>query len=76
MPQVLVRDVDAATLGRLKSRARERGRSLQAELKDILAQAAAASPAATRARVRRVRAMFSGRTFSDSTALIRQDRAR
>ncbi len=40
MPQVLVRDLDAAVVERLKQRARRHGRSLQKEAKAILEAAA------------------------------------
>ncbi|GAA0603342.1 hypothetical protein GCM10009416_46260 [Craurococcus roseus] len=40
MAQVLVRDLPDETVARLKERAAEAGRSLEAELRDILNQAA------------------------------------
>lgn len=76
MPQVLVRQLDSSVVRKLKIRARRHGRSLQAELKHILEQAAATSPAEALARIEQVRAMFRGRRFSDSATLIRRDRAR
>ncbi len=76
MPHVLIRELDTRVVKKLKSRARLHRRSLQAELKDILERAASTSPADVLARVERVRAMFRGRRFSDSAALIRRDRAR
>lgn len=76
MARVLIRELDPRVVKKLKSRARWHRRSLQAELKDILERAAATSPADVLARVERVRAMFRGRRFSDSAALIRRDRAR
>ncbi len=76
MPQVLIRDLDPAVVRKLKSRARHHHRSLQAELKDVLEQAATMNAVDIRAKVKRIRAMFVGRTFSDSSTLIRRDRAR
>lgn len=76
MPQVLVRDLDSAVIKKLKARARRHRRSLQAELKEILEQTAALSSMDVRGRVDEVRAMFAGRMFTDSAALIRRDRAR
>ncbi len=76
MPHVLIRELDTRVVKKLKSRARLHRRSLQAELKDILERAASTSPADVLARVERVRAMFRGRRFRDSAALIRRDRAR
>lgn len=40
MPHLLVRDLDAGTVERLKLRARQHGRSLQGEVKAILQAAA------------------------------------
>ena len=77
MASVLVRDLDPAVVERLKVRAEENRRSLQKELKAILETAAAqATWAEARASAERVRQMLSGRQFSDSTELIREDRDR
>ena len=46
MPDVLVRDLSDRALELLKDQARSRGRSLQAELKHILEQAAQAADVA------------------------------
>ena len=75
MPQVLVRGLDPAVVRRLKSRARRHCRSLQAELREILEQAAHSAVDA-RARIKQIRVGFAGRPFSDSAALIRRDRSR
>jgi hypothetical protein len=76
MPQVLVRGVAPVVIRKLKARAQRHRRSLEAELRDIVETAARMDLADAVAMVRRVRAMFRGRTFSDSAALIRRDRAR
>jgi len=76
MAQVLVRGLDPATVEKLKDRARRNSRSLQAELKSILEQAAAKSTGDLRTAMKRVQAMFAGRGFSDSAELIREDRNR
>ncbi len=76
MAQVLIRDVNPATIEKLKKRARENGRSLQSELKQILENAAPYSFAEARAAAERVRKRLGGRRFSDSTALVREDRDR
>jgi plasmid stability protein len=77
MAQVLVRDLDAAVVGRLKERARRHGRSLQKEAKEILEAAAATLTMEEARRVSRGwHRRLSGRRFSDSTALIRKDRER
>ena len=76
MPQVLIRDVDAEVLERLKARAQRHGRSLQAELRDALRELSGVDKEAIQERLAKVRAMFAGRTFSDSVELIREDRER
>ena len=76
MSQVLVREVEPAVLDRLKRRARQNGRSLEAELRAILRQAAGLEMEAAVEQLRRIQEDFAGRTFSDSTELLREDRAR
>jgi len=76
MGQVLVRNLHAQVVRKLKLRARQHRRSLQEELKAILEHAAQQNPTDARAKVNQVRKMFAGRRFSDSSDLIRRDRAR
>lgn len=76
MAQVLVRDLAPAVVEKLKRRARQNGRSLEAELRSILQRAAGEGAEQLLAEVQRVRDMFAGRTFSDSAELIREDRDR
>ncbi len=76
MSQVLVRNLDVAVLRKLKARARKNGRSLQAEMKSILEQAARSDLAAARAAAARIRRQLAGRVHSDSAALLAEDRAR
>ena len=77
MPDVLVRDLSDRALDLLKGQARARGRSLQAELKHILEQAAqAADVEATRELADRIRRELAGRTLDDSPELVAEDRAR
>jgi len=76
MRQVLVRNLRASVVTRLKLRARQHRRSLQEELREILEHAAKQNTAAARASVDQVRKMFAGRTFRDSSELIQRDRAR
>jgi antitoxin FitA len=75
MGQVLVRNLPAEVVKKLKSRAKQHRRSLQEELKDILEQAAD-DVKDVQAKVNKVRKLFAGRKFSDSSDLIRRDRAR
>ena len=76
MSQVLVRNLPIEVVRKLKMRARQHGRSLQEELKNILEQAAQQNKKDVQAKVNEVRKLFAGRKFSDSSDLIRQDRLR
>ena len=78
MAQVLVRDIDDEVVRKLKKRAQQRGHSLQVELKSILEESAQfdyeLSWKAADRIYRKLKA--SGRTFSDSSTLVREDRER
>jgi antitoxin FitA len=76
MAQVLVRNLPTEVVRKLKMRAQQHRRSLQEELKDILEQAAQQNAKDVQAKVNQVGKLFAGRKFSDSSDLIRQDRAR
>lgn len=76
MAQVLVRDLENAVVAKLKERAKSRGRSLEAELRLILEQAAQDTRQQGLAELEQVRALFVDRTFSDSTEMLHEDRAR
>jgi plasmid stability protein len=79
MAQILVRGLDEALVARLKDRAKQNHRSLQGEVKAILEREAAM---ATKEEVRAIGEKWQrywkaqGKTFSDSTDLIREDRDR
>ena len=76
MPQIHVRDLDEKTIERLKKRAKRRGRSLQAEVKNILEQSAKIDMESARKLADKIRKSFGNRKFSDSVELIREDRDR
>ena len=77
MADILVRNLAPQTVKRLKTRARQHGRSLQGEAKIVLEQAAWLSPAQIAAMLERWQKHFAGRKFSSSSAeLIREDRER
>lgn len=77
MAQILVRDLDDATVARLKERAARGGHSPHNEVKAILEGAARSfSMEEARQSAARIRARLKGKTFSDSTELIREDRER
>jgi plasmid stability protein len=76
MSQVLVREVEPVVIEKLKQRAQLHGRSLEAELRLILRQAAGVDMEAALQELRRIQADFAGRIFADSTPLVREDRER
>jgi plasmid stability protein len=79
MADVLIRNVPQPLLEALKERSAQHRRSLQQELLSILESAIAGSAEGSPAQVAAVirnRLAESGRTFSDSAALIREDRER
>lgn len=76
MSDLLIRDLDPELLRRLKLRAKRRGRSLQAEVREILKNNTPLTVDEARERFAQVRAQLGGRKFSDSTDLVREDRDR
>jgi plasmid stability protein len=77
VPDVLVRDLDEATLAQLKDRAIGNGRSLGMELKLILEQAARqCNMAKTREMAEQMTNRLSNRSHTDSAQLLREDRLR
>jgi plasmid stability protein len=77
VPDILVRDLSERALELLKAQARARGRSLQAELKQILEQTAqAADVDAALAIADQIRHELAGRTLGDSAELVAEDRSR
>jgi antitoxin FitA len=74
---VIVRDLDPAIVEKLKARAADHGRSLQAELKAILeAQASQATKAEARALATSIRQRIGLRPQTDSGMLQAEDRER
>jgi plasmid stability protein len=59
----------------LKQRAKRHGRSLESEVRSIVRGAVEAG-GDWRQQVEQVRALFEGRTFSESSDLVREDRER
>ncbi|MBI3467022.1 MAG: hypothetical protein HY000_28745 [Planctomycetes bacterium] len=76
MAQVLVRGLDQETVERLRRRAESRGRSLQAELKEILERASRVDMLKARQLADQIRHSLEGPFHSDSASLIAEDRAR
>ena len=76
MAQLLVRNLNRMVVERLRRRARRGGRSVESEVRAILEQAAQADMASARTLANRIRTRLRGRRFSDSAALVREDRDR
>ena len=74
MSNLLIRNLDADVLRQLKAAARAHGRSLQAEIHDVLRHASARRLAETRRVSARWLKRLRGSTQSDRAALIRADR--
>jgi plasmid stability protein len=76
MTDILIRGLDAETVKRLKSRARQHRRSVQSEAKRLLEQAAGTGTADIATALDDWRRRFAGRKFASSVQLIREDRER
>jgi plasmid stability protein len=78
MPQLLIPDVETAIWEQLRERASRHGRTVETEAKAILTQAlrpAEADPWSAVDAIRQ-RLAATGRDFSDSVELLREDRQR
>jgi plasmid stability protein len=77
MADILIRGLPSAVVSRLKKRAASKGRSLQAELKELLVEAARPNDLAkVREIARQMRLRTSIRPQTDSVDLVREDRDR
>lgn len=75
MSQVIIRNIDKATIETLRASADRARKPLEQSLREILADAARAEKAAVLSHLRKIAAM-SLPTDIDATALIREDRDR
>jgi len=76
MPDVLVRGVDNEILTKLKKRAERNGRSLQTELVEVFNSLAESEPLSDADVAAQIKRSLRGRSFSDSSLSLREDRAR
>jgi plasmid stability protein len=76
MPDVLIRKVPERVLSRLKKRAAAHGRSLQAELQQVLADGTGPDLSKVRRLAAKMRRELAGRAHTDSVELVREDRDR
>ena len=76
MAEILVRDLDAEIVARLKNRARLHGRSLQKEIKLILEESTPVDIKQAAKLMESWQERLAGRAFADSAEQLRQDRER
>ncbi len=78
MATILIREVPRRTLQIAKRLAKKRHRSLQEEIRGMLIEIFDVQDGAWARRADRIRKRLTGtgKTFSDSVALLREDRAR
>jgi antitoxin FitA len=76
MAQIIVRNLDDSVVERLKARARDNDRSLEAEVRHILEQLAKVDNSRAQSIVMERRKKLQGRKFANSVELIREDRDR
>ena len=80
MAQILIRNLEKPVVVMLKSRAAGHGRSLQAEVKELLVQAAniapMLSPEAVLTKIEEIRKRSKKTAHKDSAFLVREDRGR
>ena len=76
MPDVLVRGVDETILTKLKDVAKRNGRSVQSELLTLINNFVASATLSDEETAARIKDALRGRSFTDSAALLREDRSR
>jgi antitoxin FitA len=76
MAQIIVRNLDDSVVERLKARAHDNDRSLEAEVRHILEQLAKVDSARALSIVMERRKKLQGRKFANSVEFIREDRDR
>jgi len=76
MAQVIIRNLDEATVDALKARAAAHGHSLEQELRLLLFEAASPTRSEVRETASAIRSMTKRRVYLDVDKLIREDRDR
>jgi len=76
LAQVIVRNLEKATVDALKARAAAQGRSLEQELRQLLAAAASPTRSETLHMADSIRALSQHTVAVDLNALLREDRDR
>jgi hypothetical protein len=76
MPDVLVRNVDESVLAKLKDLANRNRRTVQGELLTLINNFVASATLSDEETAARIKDALRGRNFTDSAALMREDRNR
>ncbi len=76
LEQVVIDEIDPGVLDRLRLKALQSGRPLEAELRSILERAAECDWLSVSPELERVRAIFTARNFGDSVSLLSEDRVK
>ncbi len=76
MAQILVRKLPDSLVEQLKARARRNGRSLEAEVRDVLQRAVTKNKAEFLKAADAMRARLAGRHHTETLELLREDRDR
>jgi antitoxin FitA len=76
MAQILVRKLPDSLVEQLKARARRNGRSLEAEVRDVLQRAVTKDKAEFLKAADAMRARLAGRHHTETLELLREDRDR
>ena len=76
MAQILVRKLPDSLVEQLKARARRNGRSLEAEVRDVLQRAVTKNKAEFLEAADAMRARLAGRHHTETLELLREDRDR
>lgn len=76
MPELLVRNLEEATIKRLKALAKQHGRSLQGQVRLVLEEAATLPMGEVSLLLEKWQRQLARRRFRDSAKIIRKDRGR
>lgn len=76
MPELLVRNLEEATIKRLKALAKQHGRSLQGQVRLVLEEAATLPMGEVSSLLEKWQRQLARRRFRDSAKIIRKDRGR
>ncbi len=76
MNEIVLHNLDPVLIERLRQEAERHGRTIEGEAKAILASSVGVSRSLALRLADEFRSQFTGRVFSDSAELIREDRER